>query len=287
MTLLALALILAAAFIHATWNLLAKRAGGGPAFVWLFGALSALIYAPLAAAIIVLQRPSIGPAQAAFMLGSGLIHCAYFLVLQQGYKVGDLSLVYPLARGTGPMLSTVAAIVLFQERPSAVALAGAALVGVSIFVLTGSSGGAGRGGRGKAAVAFGLLTGAIIACYTLWDKQAVSTLMVPPLLQDWAANLTRASILTPVALRRWEDVRREWRTHRREVLGVAALTPLSYIMVLTAMVFTPVSYVAPAREISILVGTAMGARLLSEGDVRRRLAAAAGMVAGVAMLAIG
>lgn len=286
MTLLALALILAAAFIHATWNLLAKRAGGGPPFVWLFGALSALIYAPLAAAILLLQRPDIGPAQILFMLGSGLIHCAYFLVLQQGYRVGDLSLVYPLARGTGPMLSTVAAILLFGERPSAVALVGAALVGISVFVLAGGSGGAG-GARGRAAVAFGLLTGAIIACYTLWDKQAVSALMVPPLLQDWAANVTRASVLTPVAIRRWDDVRKVWRAHRLEVLGVAALTPLSYIMVLTAMVFTPVSHVAPAREISILVGTAMGARLLSEGDVRRRLAAAAGMVAGVAMLTVG
>jgi drug/metabolite transporter (DMT)-like permease len=286
MTLLALALILAAAFIHATWNLLAKRSGGGPAFVWLFGALSALLYAPLAVAIVVLQRPTIGPAQLAFMLGSGVLHLAYFLVLQQGYRVGDLSLVYPLARGTGPMLSTVAAILIFQERPSALALSGAALVAISIFVLTSGSRAQG-GSRARAAVAFGLLTGAIIAIYTLWDKQAVSTLLVPPLLQDWAANLTRASILTPLALRRWEEVRKEWHTHRLEAIGVAALTPLSYILVLTAMVFTPVSYVAPAREISILVGTVMGARLLSEGNVRRRLMGAAGMVAGLTMLALG
>ncbi len=286
MTLLALALVLGAAFVHATWNLLAKRAAGGAAFVWLFGVLSAAIYAPLALAVVLLQQPYIGPSQVVFMLGSGLLHIAYFLVLQQGYRVGDLSLVYPLARGTGPMLSTAAAIVVFQERPSAIALAGAVLIGVSIFALTSTSG-VRSGPSARAAVFFGLLTGAIIASYTLWDKQAVSVLLVPPLLQDWASNLVRASILTPFAVRKWDEVRKEWRTHRLEVVGVAVLTPLSYIMVLTAMVFTPVSYVAPAREISILVGTVMGARLLSEGYVRRRLAAAAGMVAGVAMLAVG
>src|SRR5262249_61564717 len=79
----------------------------------------------------------------------------------------------------------------------------------------------------------------------------------------------------------------EWRDHRAEAIGVAVLAPLSYILVLTAMQFTPVSYVAPAREISILIGTAMGTRLLAEGDVHRRLAAAAAMVVGVVVLAVG
>jgi len=84
-----------------------------------------------------------------------------------------------------------------------------------------------------------------------------------------------------------ESARNEWRIHRFEAIGVALLVPLSYILVLTAMKFTPVSYVAPAREISILIGTAMGTRLLSEGDVQRRLAAAGAMVLGVVALAVG
>ena len=79
----------------------------------------------------------------------------------------------------------------------------------------------------------------------------------------------------------------EWQTHRREAAGVALLAPLSYILVLTALAFTPVTYVAPAREISILIGTVMGARLLAEGDVQRRLAAASAMVLGVVALAVG
>jgi len=286
MTLLALFLVLTAAFIHATWNLLAKRASGGVAFIWLFGGISSLIYAPPAMAVLVLQRPYIGPEQLGFIAGSAILHVAYYLVLQQGYSVGDLSLVYPLARGTGPMLSTAAAIALFGERPSATALAGALLIGGSVFVLT-SGTRSRREGRARQAVLFGLVTGCFIASYTLWDKRAVSVLLVPPLLMDWSAGVTRGVILAPFALSRWAEVRKEWDSHRLEVLGVAVLNPLSYILVLTALVFTPVSYVAPAREISILIGAIFGARLLAEGDVVRRLGAAVGMVMGVVLLAVG
>ncbi len=90
-----------------------------------------------------------------------------------------------------------------------------------------------------------------------------------------------------LALRHWRSARNEWRTHRFEAVGVALLVPLSYILVLTALQFTPVSYVAPAREISILIGTVMGTHFLSEGDVRRRLIAAGSMVLGVVGLAVG
>lgn len=287
MTSLALALILTAAFFHATWNLLAKRAGeGGVAFVWLFGILSATLYAPLALGVLVLERPQLGPTELLFLAGTAVLHMAYFLMLQQGYRVGDLSLVYPLARGTGPMLSTTFAILLFGERPSPLALAGAALVIGSIFVLT-------SGPRGfsvanaRLPALFGILTGTIIASYTLWDKHAVSVLLIHPVLQDWCANFGRALFLTPIALRRWGDVRREWRIHRREAFGVAVLVPLAYILVLTAMRFTPVSYVAPAREISILIGAVLGTRFLAEGDAVRRVGAASAMVLGVMALAFG
>jgi drug/metabolite transporter (DMT)-like permease len=285
MTGIALGLVLAAACLHATWNLLAKRAGGGAAFVWLFGALSTLLYTPLALAVLVLQRPVLDTTGLLFILGSGVLHLAYFLVLQRGYRAGDLSLVYPLARGTGPALSTAVAVAVFRERPTPLALAGAVCITTGVFVLAGGARASG-GGR-LAAVGYGLLTGALIAAYTLWDKYAVSTLAVPPLLLDYGSNAVRAVLLTPVALRLRADVRHEWRVHRREALGVAVLTPLAYILVLTALVTTPVSYVAPARELSILIGTIMGARLLAEGDTRRRLGAACAIVAGVVALALG
>lgn len=286
MTPAALGLVLGAAFIHATWNLLAKRVGGGPAFVWLFGSVSSLLYAPLAAAVVFIVRPHIGVVQLFFIAGTAVLHLVYFLMLQGGYRFGDLSLVYPLARGTGPMLSSAAAIVFFGERPTPIAIAGTVLVGAGIFLLAGNPA-ALRGAGARRAVGFAVLTGATIAAYTLWDKRAVSVLGIPPLLLDWGSNLGRTLLVAPVAFARFDAVRAVWRAHRREVILVALLTPMAYILVLTALVFTPVSYVAPAREISILVGTAMGARLLAEGDVRRRMFAAGAMVLGVTALAVG
>lgn len=286
MSLSALGLILAAAFVHATWNLLLKRAGGGIVLVWLFGVVATLIYGPLAVAIIILQRPYIGWTEVVFIVGSGVIHIGYYLALQRGYRTGDLSLVYPLARGSGPMLATIAAISFFGERPSPLALGGGAIIVTSVFVLAGGAGGI-RLGASEGAVAYGLLTGAVIATYTLWDKHAVATLLIPPLVLDWGSSVSRVVILSPVVMRHRDRVRTLWRQQWKIILALGVLNPLSYILVLTALVTAPVSYIAPAREISILVGALLGARLLAEGDARRRLLAAGGMVAGVVALALG
>ena len=286
MTYAALALVLAGAFIHALWNLLAKRVGGGGAFACLFSLVAVVAYAPLAAAIVLWQRPYIGPMQLVFLAGTAVLHTGYFLALQRGYRLGDLSLVYPLARGTGPMLTTAAAIGFFGERPGPIALAGTALIAGGIILLTTGREAWGRPNARRAA-GYALLTGMFIAGYSLWDKQAVTTFAIPPVVLDWGDNVGRAALLAPVALARRGQVRDIWRRYRRETILVGILSPMPYILVLTAMVFTPVSYVAPAREISILVGSLFGARLLAEGDAARRIAAASAMVAGLVALAIG
>ena len=216
------------------------------------------------------------------MAGSGVLHAAYFVLLQRGYRDGDLSLVYPLARGTGPLLATLAAIALLGERPSALALAGAAIIVGAVFSLCR------RPGRGaRPAVVFALLTGVAIAAYTLWDKQAVGPQDVSPVAYYWGTMIATAALLSPVVWHRAAEVGRVWRANRRQALGVAVLSPLAYILVLFALAEAPVSYVAPARELSILIAAAAGAALLDEGDTRRRLLAAAAIVAGVAALAAG
>lgn len=286
MTGLALALVLLSAMIHASWNYLAKRAGGGTPFLHGFTTLSLGIYAPLALIVLLWQMPPLGVPQLGFVAGSAALHVVYFLMLSRGYQTGDLSLVYPLARGTGPLLSTLAAIALLGERPTGLALAGAVLIGLGVFLLLGDPRRLRAAHAGRAArVAF--LTGVLIASYTLWDKQAVSVGLIPPLLYDWTVNLGRVLLLTPYGLRHWPEVRRAWQGQRRAMLGVAVLSPLSYILMLTALAFSPVSYVAPAREIGILFGAILGTRLLAEGHTARRLLAASAMVGGVVALALG
>ena len=286
---LAIILVLSAAFVHALWNLLAKRAGGGVVFIWLFAALSTVIYAPISVYILWIKRPPIELAGLAFIFVSALLHLLYFFVLQRGYLKGDLSLVYPLARGTGPMLSSCGAIVLLGERPGPLAIAGAALVILSVFYLSGGTRLFGKKDETTTrwAVRYGFLCGVVIATYTLWDKHAVAALMVPPIILDWASSITRVLVLSPYAIRRWGEVKHQWHINRKLAIGVAVFNPLSYILVLTALVFTPVSYVAPAREISILFGTLMGTHILSEGHSMRRIISACIMILGVIGLSLG
>jgi drug/metabolite transporter (DMT)-like permease len=202
------------------------------------------------------------------------------------YQSGDLSVVYPLARGTGPLLAILVAVLLLGERPPLLAIGGAVAIGAGIFLLTGNPAKL-KTTADRRPFIFAVLCGATIAAYTVWDKYAVSVLLIPPLLYDWTANIGRFLLLTPAAARDWAAVRDQWRRNKLAVLAVAVLSPLAYILVLTAMVFSPVSYIAPAREISILIGTLAGARILHEGNVRQRLVAAGAMVAGLAALALG
>src|SRR4029434_9815428 len=286
MTAFALLLILAAAVIHASWNYLLKRSGGGTVFVWMFATLSAVFYAPLAAAFIWWRSEPFGWVHYGLMFASAAIHTAYFMLLDRGYRSGDMSVVYPLARGTGPLITMLCAVVLLHEQPGLLAVGGALLIGAGAFLLTGDPRKL-RASRNYHAIRLALLTGCMIAAYTLTDKIAVSAWMIPPLVQDWAANLGRVVLMTPMALQARSEIAPTWRRAKKDIVAVALLCPLSYILVLTAMVFTPVSYVAPAREVSILVGAFMGAHLLQEGDVKRRLIAASAMVIGIVCLAIG
>jgi drug/metabolite transporter (DMT)-like permease len=286
MTGLALSLVLASALFHATWNLLAKRATGGAAFVWLSDVLALVVFLPLFVWALATSETPIGPPQLLFMVGSGALHVTYFLTLLRGYRAGDLSLVYPLARGTGPVISTIGAILLFAERPTALALGGMALIALGAFSLTGGPRALGARNAGAAA-AYGLVTGLLIGAYTLWDKGGLTVGMLPPLVLYYGGTFVRGLLLVPVMTRRRAQLAAEWREHKLELFGVAVLGTLSYLLVLIALGFSPVSYVAPAREISILLGAIMGTRLLAEGDAVRRLLASGAMVLGIVALAVG
>jgi drug/metabolite transporter (DMT)-like permease len=287
-TALALTLILIAAFLHATWNFCAKRAGGGLPFVWIVGAIICAGYVPVLAVYIFWRHPALPAGAIWWILGSGVLKTSYALFLQRGYRTGDFSLIYPLARGTGPLLSTLAAIALLGERPSLLAIAGGLVIIASIFFLTD---GAKLFHESRAhlrtAFNYGLLSGVFIAAYTLWDRRGVAGLHVPPIFYDAGTAFTQLALLTPFAFRRRGEVAEEWHRKKLWAFGVALLSPIAYVLVLTALAFTPVSYVAPAREVSIVIGAFIGARWLKESDATRRGWAAVAMAAGVIALALG
>ncbi|HEX4943856.1 MAG TPA: EamA family transporter [Usitatibacteraceae bacterium] len=288
MTWLALALVLTAALIHASWNFLLKKSGGGPGLITAACLGSVVVYAPFVAGAAWVQHYGFRPVHLALMFTSGMIHTAYFLLLDRAYRSGgDLSIVYPLARATGPLLTIVVAVAVLGERPGPTALAGAVLIVISALVLTGNPL-TWHKSEARHAVGFALLTGFTISMYTICDKASVAAWLVPPLVYDWGCNFFRSLVLVPVTQKRWPgSIDKAWRERRKTVIAIAVLSPLSYILVLTAMVFTPVSLVAPAREVSILFAALMGAYFLKEGDLTRRLVAAAGMALGVAGLTVG
>lgn len=288
MTPLALLLVLLAAVLHAVWNYCAKRAGGGLPFVFLTGLIICSLYVPVVAVYCTGWQPLFPAGAALWIMGSGVLKTSYSLFLQRSYRTGDFSLIYPLARGTGPLLSMTAAIFLLGERPSPLALGGGAVIVASIFYLTdGTRLFHSDRAHLRTAVNYGLLTGVFIAAYTIWDRRGVATLAIAPVLYDAGTAFTQLVLLSPFAWRRRAEVAREWREHRRWAFGVALLSPVAYILVLTAMSFTPVSYVAPAREVSIVIGAYLGAKMLKEADSRRRITAALAMAAGVIALALG
>jgi drug/metabolite transporter (DMT)-like permease len=288
MTAFALALILIAAVLHATWNLCAKRAGGGLPFIFLVGIFICSGYVPALIIYCSTHEVHLSWKDVAWIGGSGVLKTGYSLFLQRGYRTGDFSLIYPLARGTGPLLSTLAAIAILGERPSLLAIAGGLVIIGAIFVLTD---GLRLFHEDRAhlrnAIRYGVASGVFIASYTLWDKAGVHELGIPPIVYDGGTAFFVLAFVTPFALPRWPEVTRHWREHRKYVLGQALLSPIAYVLVLTAMTFTPVSYVAPAREVSIVIGAFIGARYLKEAEGRRRVGAALAMAIGVIALALG
>lgn len=288
MTGFALTLVLLAAVLHAAWNLAAKRAGGGLPFVYLTSLIINALYLPVVIGYWLWRRPELPWGVLGVIAVSALLKTAYSLSLQRGYRLGDFSLIYPLARGTGPFLSMVLAVALLGERPTWHGFAGGLLIVGGIFFLTGGTKlWAADRAHLRTGIRYGLLAGVCIATYTLWDRHGVAGWRIPPVLFDAGTAFFMMILLTPFAWVRRAEVAREWREHRREAFTMAVLSPIGYVLVLTALTFTPVSYVAPAREISILIGTFWGARLLKEKETPQRLSAAAAMVAGIVLLAAG
>ncbi|WP_024355975.1 EamA family transporter [Leucobacter chironomi] len=293
MPLSALLLVLAAAITHAAWNIIAHGSSrSGLPFLWWGSVASALLWA-----VAVPFTGGLGSASAgAFLLGvgvSGALHVLYMLVLQRGYARGELSTVYATARGTAPILTVLVAVALLGERPGPGALVGVALVigGVAAFGIV-SRPGPGLRRRGvDPGLGYGLLTGVAIAAYTVWDARAVSGMGIAPVAFMVGCSLAEIPFFTAMlllerrggALARLRD---ELRSNAVRLLAFGVLSPLAYVLVLTAVTLAPVSLVAPVREVSVVLVGLYGAIRHRESRPLLRLLAAGIVVAGVLLVAL-
>lgn len=286
MTPFVLGLVAVAAIAHASWNVAIKAAGArGVAFLWLSFLVGAIALLPFGVWSLVHEGVEFTH-WLWFAVVSGALQVVYFFLLQFGYRVSDVSLVYPLARGTGPLLTVVFAIILFGERPGVLALVGALLVIVGV-VVTGAIGGANSGRSRRAGVAFGLAIGVLIAVYTLWDSAAVTFGGMPAFGFNWGAVLFQCLLLAPAAVRERANLLATAKTHRWAILLVGVLAPLAYILVLMAIELAPVSLVAPAREVSVVLVSIAGWLFFREPHPLWRFIGATVVLAGIALLALG
>jgi uncharacterized membrane protein len=292
MTTTAFFLVFGSAFCHASWNFLLKRSEHKVAFLGSFAAVAFLTF--LAPTGVAIYLEGLSARGALYGLVTSALHGVYGLTLARGYQLGDLSAVYPISRGMGPALIPLLAVLLLGETTSVVAGFGIALVVFGIYTIHVDERAAeSRGLRaltqplqllGRPATRMALLTGVLIAGYSIWDKAALDYLT--PLALNQFSMAGHALVLLPVAaLTARGAVAREWRGNGRSVVAAGVLAPLAYVLVLAALTSSRISYVAPAREFGIVIGAVLGVVLLGEGYGPWRVIGSLLIVGGVVTLA--
>ncbi|MDI9333317.1 MAG: EamA family transporter [Cytophagales bacterium] len=293
MPLSALALVIAAAIIHATWNFYAKRAGGDARFGLLSCIFLMIFWAPLGIYMGWQVVPTWGRAEWWLMVCSAFAHVGYYVFLLKGYRVADLTVVYPVARGSGPVLSATFAILWMGESLTPLGLAGLLGVVCGVFLIAGGAKiwqratdaqNPDESKKLKAGLIYGVVTGLWIASYTAIDGYAVKFLLINPILLDYMSNFIRIPLYLPLIWKDRHTLLPVWKTYWKPCLFVAVAGSIGYTLVLYAVQLAPLSHVAPAREVSMLFAALIGGHLLGEGDRKARIAGACLIALGVAAL---
>lgn len=293
---LAVVLVLVAATLHAGWNVLLKTSGDPLRTAVRLQLIGTVVLVPLGVTVwLVTGLPAIDPRAVGLALVSGILETAYFIFLSAAYGRGDLSLVYPIARGSAPLAAILIGVGLLGERLSLPAGLGvASLVAGILLVARPWRALRAAGAEHRGAIGFALATGATIAAYSAVDRVGVR-LMAP-----WVYGAILAVFATTML---WSSVRvgrrvgllgpppvvvRPAPAWRDGAAGILALT--AYLLILFAYSIAPLAAVAPLRESGIVLAAAWGALRLGEAEggfeAVMRVVAAALVVAGAVLLAI-
>ena len=285
---LALVIVVVAAFLHAGWNFLAKKSKKKMAFIWWFLLIAVIGYLPMF--LYFWPRHAVGPAGWACIVATGILHALYFWFMGGAYERGDLSLVYPLARGSGPLLVPILAIIFLQEQLSIAGIVGISLVILGIYCIHLKSFSLVsfieplRALRGSASV-WALCTGGTIAGYSLIDKVGVG-LVYPP-IYIYLMFVISLLLLSPyVLVKQRAALKLEWRVNKGPVLIDGVLVLLTYLMILFAFRLSKVSYVVAAREVSIVFSAFLGIIWLKEKHASQKIIGAALIALGVVFIGL-
>ena len=285
----ALVLVILSAVAHASWNFLLKRGTNQEVFIWWLLISTAILLLPLGVVLILLY-PIEGPGWW-YVLGASLLQVLYFIFLGRGYTHGDLSVVYPIARGLGSALVPVLGVVILDETISFTAVIGIIAIVLGIYIVY-------WWGRlsnilenpvrllWDTGTRYALLTGLVIAAYSTWDKVGVR--YVNPFLYMYLMSVGSALLLSPYMVKAFGTklMYMEWDRAKGAIVTSGLLTFLAYGLVLTALTTSKVSYVAPVREVGIVIGVMLGTLVLKEPFGRGRLIGSGQIVLGLIIVAL-
>ena len=290
----ALALVLTAALVHATWNYFLKKANATRPFWWLVYIITAVVTVPALFIYDPEALRNITPVGWLVIALSAPIHVIYGQVLQIGYKKSDYSIVYPTARGTGPLITVLSAVLILGDRPSFWGWIGIALILASIVLLAmpHKQDKQTQELRIRAGIFWGVLTGCFIAGYSFCDAWAVQqSTGLNPMTFYFPSIAVRALVFAPFIMMHanWKQESVEILTTPRLQKALAVVTvgsPLAYLLVLYAMTMAPLAYVAPSREVGMMIGVVLGGLLLRERLSITRLSGVIGMTLGVILVGL-
>lgn len=276
--LLATVLALSAAVLHAGWNFVAKRADGDRYMVlWAQFFAGGLMSLPL----MIGNQLLFGMPWQGYLwaLASGCVHLPYTWLLAKAYTHGDFSVSYPIARGGGAALAAIGGVLFLGDVLTPLEVAGIAIVVLGLMLLT-------YGATGPN-VAMALAVACTIGVYTVLDAQGARvTDTVAYIFATFVATALTNTVfgLSTGRAPAMKAMLRD-NTRRAFVTGFASL--VTYGLVLVAVRYAPVGYVAALRESSVVIAALAGWKLLGERDHRRRLTAAAVVFTGLLVLIIG
>jgi drug/metabolite transporter (DMT)-like permease len=280
---LVLLLVLGAAGIHVVWNFSTKSSKNKPAFLWFTNSIFAVVGLPF---YLLLDYPFDWPWQGwCLILASGLLHAIYYRVLGQAYEMGDLSLVYPLARGTSVFIVAALSFPVFGEVISGVGFSGIAVVLLGIYILHMKSGTRRNPlipAHSPGAI-LALYSGVLIAAFSFVDKAGIK--FVDPLPFLYLIFTVAAIFYTPMAFRGGiSPIRDYWRNNRAQLVMIGLVVPCAYGLILAAFTLAPAAYVVTSREIRLVLGAVAGTLILKEKNATYRISGSILIVLGIILL---
>ena len=289
MSYLALSLVISSALIHPIWNFLLKRGRNHNIFIWLAAICSGIFFIPLGIALYP-QHPG-NLSGWVYITGTIILHALYFTLLGRSYSKANLSFVYPIVRGSGAALVPILGVIIFGELVSLGAVFGILAIVVGIYTIY---------LWGRVSYIFynpvrmlndpgnisAILTGLTTAAYTLWDKAGVAH--VTPLLYMYFMFLGTGLLLSPYMVFRHgvQAILRELKLNKLSILAVGILMCVSYGFVLSALQLSKVSYIAPVREVGIVIGVLLGSLFLEESYTTGRIIGSLLIVLGVVLISV-